>query len=77
MRKDLTLEADIDKLHNSLKKSIESNEAIGYKATSKLTDISNANIFIVTVPTPIDKYNAPDLKPLISASRMLGRLLKR
>lgn len=75
--KDLTLEADIDKLHNSLKKSIESNEAIGYKATSKLTDISNANIFIVTVPTPIDKYNAPDLKPLISASRMLGEIIKK
>ncbi|MCS3531378.1 nucleotide sugar dehydrogenase [Chryseobacterium sp. JUb7] len=75
--KDLTLEADIDKLHNSLKKSIESNEAIGYKATSKLTDISDANIFIVTVPTPIDKYNAPDLKPLISASRMLGEIIKK
>jgi UDP-N-acetyl-D-galactosamine dehydrogenase len=46
-------------------------------ATSTLADIAEANIFIVTVPTPIDKYNAPDLKPLISASKMLGEIIKK
>jgi UDP-N-acetyl-D-galactosamine dehydrogenase len=39
--------------------------------------LSDCNVFIVTVPTPIDKYNAPDLKPLLTASKMLGEILKR
>ncbi|UZT99711.1 nucleotide sugar dehydrogenase [Chryseobacterium fluminis] len=75
--RDVTLEADIDKLHDCLKKGRESDKTAGYKATSTLSDISDANIFIVTVPTPIDKYNAPDLKPLISASKMLGEIIKK
>ena len=39
--------------------------------------LSTCNIFIVTVPTPIDKYKKPDLTPLLSASRTLGRFLKK
>ncbi|WBV61576.1 nucleotide sugar dehydrogenase [Chryseobacterium camelliae] len=74
---DITMEADINKLVNGLKKYKESNASIGYYATSNLTDIAQANVFIVTVPTPIDKYNAPDLKPLISASKMLGEIIKK
>ncbi len=45
--------------------------------TNKVEEIKNAQIYIVTVPTPIDRYNAPDLKPLRTATRMLGSLLKR
>ena len=75
--KDITLEADVDKLNNGLKRYNESNGSLGYKATSLLSDISEANVFIVTVPTPIDKYNAPDLNPLISASKMLGEIIKK
>ncbi|MFP3592558.1 nucleotide sugar dehydrogenase [Chryseobacterium sp. SIMBA_038] len=74
---DITLEAEIDKLNNCLNKYRESNGDIGYKATSQLADITQSNIFIVTVPTPIDKYNAPDLNPLISASKMLGEIIKK
>ncbi|KFF13379.1 nucleotide sugar dehydrogenase [Chryseobacterium soli] len=73
---DNTLEADIEKLDNGLKKFEETEGKLGYKATSKLSDIVEANIYIVTVPTPIDKYNAPDLRPLISASKMLGEIIK-
>ncbi|PRB05621.1 Vi polysaccharide biosynthesis protein VipA/TviB [Chryseobacterium sp. MYb7] len=73
---DITLEADIEKLTTALKKYTESNATIGYQATSELSDIADANIYIVTVPTPIDRYNAPDLKPLISASKMLGGIIK-
>ncbi|MFP3597597.1 nucleotide sugar dehydrogenase [Chryseobacterium sp. SIMBA_029] len=73
---DSTLEADIEKLDNGLKKFEETEGKLGYKATSKLSDIVEANIYIVTVPTPIDKYNAPDLRPLISASKMLGEIIK-
>jgi UDP-N-acetyl-D-galactosamine dehydrogenase len=64
-------------LNEGLKKYNESNGTLGYKATSQLSEISEANVFIVTVPTPIDKYNAPDLNPLISASKMLVKLSKK
>jgi UDP-N-acetyl-D-galactosamine dehydrogenase len=74
---DITLEADLDKLNEGLKKYNESNGTLGYKATSQLSEISEANVFIATVPTPIDKYNAPDLNPLISASKMLGEIIKK
>lgn len=74
---DITREADIDKLILNLDLYKKSEGNIGYKASSDLNDISQSNIFIVTVPTPIDRYNAPDLKPLLSASKMLGGILKK
>lgn len=74
---DITLEADIEKLNAHLNLYKESEGKFGYKASDDLEEISQSNIFIVTVPTPIDKYNAPDLKPLLSASKMLGGILKR
>ncbi|MEA1850874.1 MULTISPECIES: nucleotide sugar dehydrogenase [unclassified Chryseobacterium] len=74
---DVTLEADKKKLDESLKKYNETNGSTGYKATSELSDIASSNVYIVTVPTPIDKYNAPDLNPLISASKMLGGIIKK
>ncbi len=46
------------------------------KFTCKLEDISTCNIFIVTVPTPIDKNRRPDLTPLIKASESIGKVLK-
>ncbi|KMQ62319.1 Vi polysaccharide biosynthesis protein VipA/TviB [Chryseobacterium sp. BLS98] len=74
---DVTLEADIKKLNESLKKYNDSNGKTGYKGTSTLNEIVDCNIFIVTVPTPIDKYNAPDLSWLMSASKMLGEVIKK
>ncbi|MFC5871289.1 UDP-N-acetyl-D-galactosamine dehydrogenase [Chryseobacterium arachidis] len=74
---DSTLEADLEKLTLSLRKYKESNGILGYKATSILNEIANCNVYIVTVPTPIDKYNAPDLGPLLSASKMLGEIIKK
>jgi UDP-N-acetyl-D-galactosamine dehydrogenase len=44
--------------------------------TSDTTILKEANFFIVAVPTPVDKYNVPDLKPLISASETVGKILK-
>ncbi len=44
--------------------------------SSSEDDIASKNVFIVTVPTPIDENNSPDLRPLRSASQMLGGLLK-
>ncbi|SHK64308.1 nucleotide sugar dehydrogenase [Chryseobacterium polytrichastri] len=74
---DSTLEADLEKLNVSLSRYKESEGSIGYKATSMLAEISECNIFIITVPTPIDKYNAPDLGPLTSASKMLAEIIKK
>ncbi|MDE1715557.1 Vi polysaccharide biosynthesis UDP-N-acetylglucosamine C-6 dehydrogenase TviB [Chromobacterium amazonense] len=45
--------------------------------TSNLNDIADCNCYIVTVPTPVDKYNIPDLSPLISASKSVGKVLKK
>lgn len=73
---DITLEANAEKLNHTLQEYKNTNGKIGYKATNVLEEIASSNIFIVTVPTPIDKYNAPDLGPLISASKMLAGILK-
>jgi UDP-N-acetyl-D-galactosamine dehydrogenase len=45
--------------------------------TASIEDIKECNIYIVTVPTPIDEFKTPDLKPLIGASKMLGEILKK
>lgn len=45
--------------------------------TDSLDVLKQANFFIIAVPTPIDKYNVPDLKPLISASETVGKVLKK
>lgn len=45
--------------------------------TSDSNDLNKASFFVVAVPTPIDEYNQPDLRPLISASTIVGRALKK
>ena len=64
---DKTLEIDDILLH-----SIRSN--ISY--TSSIDDTRGCNVYIVTVPTPIDELNRPDLSPLIKASSSIGSVLK-
>ncbi|POY34899.1 Vi polysaccharide biosynthesis protein VipA/TviB [Solitalea longa] len=49
----------------------------GLSFSSKLDDIRNCNIFIVTVPTPIDQFKKPDLTPLLKASETIGKVLKQ
>ena len=70
----------------SLKKgedvTLQSN-ASEIKAASKLIfsdhleDLKNCNIYIVTVPTPVDEYKKPDLQLLLNASKMVGSILKK
>ena len=50
---------------------------IGLLPSSDVKDISLATIYIVTVPTPIDKHKKPDLSYLISASKMIAGVLKK
>ncbi len=45
--------------------------------SSELNDLKTVNIFIVTVPTPVDEYKKPDLRPIESASRTVGQVLKK
>jgi len=45
--------------------------------SAKINDIKGCNIYIITVPTPIDEFKTPDLKPLRVASKMLGEVLKK
>jgi UDP-N-acetyl-D-galactosamine dehydrogenase len=45
--------------------------------SSNTADLASCNIFIVTVPTPINNFKAPDLTPLIGASTMIGKALKK
>lgn len=74
---DHTLEADLVQLNDSLKSAKENSFEKGYLASNDLEVLTTANVYIVTVPTPIDEFNAPDLKPLKGASAMLGKVLKK
>jgi len=47
------------------------------KLTYNIKDISACNVYIITVPTPVDKYNIPDMSPLASASIMISSVLKK
>jgi len=49
----------------------------GFEVSSNLNKIKSCNVFIVTVPTPIDKDNHPDLKLLIKASELISSVLKK
>jgi UDP-N-acetyl-D-galactosamine dehydrogenase len=70
---DHTLEIDKGDLLRVLKDS----ESSGLHVTSAQSDLKSAQIFIVTVPTPTDKYNQPVLTPLVKASESVGRVLKK
>lgn len=49
----------------------------GFKCTSNLDEIKYCNLYIVAVPTPVDTYNHPDLKPLIGASETVGKVISK
>ena len=65
----------IDKTMESTKEEILSSKSL--KFSSQINDLKQYNIYIVTVPTPIDNYKSPDLKPLLLASKMLGGVIKK
>ncbi len=74
----------IDELMSGVDRTLELNESQvkdalsnGMEFTNKLDDIADCNIYIVTVPTPIDKHKKPDLTPLIKASETIGKVLKK
>jgi UDP-N-acetyl-D-galactosamine dehydrogenase len=74
--RDRTLEANVADLERVINLKREGKDAIGLGFSSNREDLNAYNTFIVTVPTPIDQFKAPDLRPLIKASEMLGSVLK-
>lgn len=69
------LQAGTDSTLECSKEELASAEQLSF--TTHLEDIARANVYIVTVPTPIDKYNTPNLAPLIGASEMLGKVVSK
>ena len=66
-----------NKIDPSKELEAEDFEGADIKFTASLDDLREANFFIVAVPTPIDKGNNPDLKPIIGASTTVGKVLKK
>ncbi|RZK23411.1 MAG: Vi polysaccharide biosynthesis UDP-N-acetylglucosamine C-6 dehydrogenase TviB, partial [Flavobacterium sp.] len=73
--RDRTQEANLDELKGLINNSEDTKTGLSF--SFDYADLKNYNIFIVTVPTPIDQFKSPDLRPLIKASEMLGKILKK
>lgn len=73
--KDVTLEIEDDILKAVLKENGDSKT--GLYCSSNMDDIKDCNYYVVTVPTPIDKNNRPDLTPLYKSSETVGKVLKK
>lgn len=52
-------------------------DGAGLYCSATAADISDCQVYVVTVPTPVDKYNRPDLTPLYKASETVGKVLKK
>lgn len=73
---DHTLEADLEEMNEAINIH-KTHPNIGLSFSSDEAELLNYNTYIVTVPTPINNFNMPDLQPLIKASQMLGRVVKK
>lgn len=75
---DLTLEVDDEILQAALVNDNPfSTGSIGLYCSNELSDIEDANFYVVTVPTPVDKHHRPDLTPLYKASEAVAKVLKK
>ncbi len=73
---DFTLEVNEENLNKVLLKNTTNTTENGLYCTSSLEELAKCNFYIITVPTPVDKYNRPDLTPLYKASETVGKVLK-
>lgn len=67
---DETLEVEDDLLQDAIHNH-------GFRCTSSLEEIKDCNVYIVAVPTPVDDNNRPDLKPLMGASEVVGKVISK
>ena len=72
---DTTLEVENDLLQSVLKE--KPSDVNGLYCSANLEDIKNCNYYVITVPTPVDKNNRPDLTPLYKSSESVGKVLKK
>ena len=76
--KDLTLEVEDEVLQAVLSNDNPFlTDSKGLYCSNQLNDIESANFYVVTVPTPVDKNNRPDMTPLYKASETVGKVLKK
>jgi len=73
--KDTTLEVEDEVLKSVLVEN--PSDAIGLYCSTSISDIKDCTIYIITVPTPVDKNNRPILTPLLKASETVGSVLKK
>lgn len=73
---DHTLEADLIGMREA-RETLKHTGKIGLSFTSDAEELKAVNTYIVTVPTPIDRFNNPDLMPLLKASETIGKTLNR
>ena len=69
------LKKGVDHTNEATPEQLKSATELSFSAN--INDIKGCNIYIVTVPTPIDEFKTPDLNPLRGASKMLGEILKK
>lgn len=69
------LTSGYDRTQEMTSKELKSLQYLSFSTNEE--ELKTCNVFIVTVPTPIDKYKKPDLTPLLSASRTVGKFLKK
>jgi UDP-N-acetyl-D-glucosamine/UDP-N-acetyl-D-galactosamine dehydrogenase len=69
------LKSGYDRTQEMTSEELKSLQQLSFSTDEE--QLKTCNIFIVTVPTPIDKYKKPDLTPLLSASRTVGKFLKK
>lgn len=78
---DSTLEVETEILKkvllnfNPASSGSKGDKVTGLYCTSNLDDLKNCNFYVVTVPTPVDRNNRPDLTPLIKASETIGKVI--
>ena len=75
--KDATLEVEDHLLQSVLLNEIPAKDKTGLFCSDQIEDIADANIYIITVPTPVDKNNRPVLTPLYKSSETVGKVLKK
>ena len=75
--KDATLEVEDHLLQSVLLNENPAKDKTGLFCSDQIEDIADANIYIITVPTPVDKNNRPVLTPLYKSSETVGKVLKK
>lgn len=75
--KDSTLEVEEHLLQSVLVNENPAKDKTGLFCSNQIEDIADANIYIITVPTPVDKNNRPVLTPLYKSSETVGKVLKK